>query len=194
MIIRTKSQSRAPRFMDAGDLASLIAEYASELEALSHTRLTVANCTDSARHFAVWLRQANVALVDVDQVTIERFAQHVCRCGGSRRCEQLSRRYVNRARRFIGFLADRGLTGSLTIPAVDTTDPRVADYQQWLKRHRGVCDLTAKRHGSMVMRLLAALGRDPRTYDAGLIRRAVLAEARQCSPSHVKTMTTALRG
>jgi len=163
MIISTKSQPRAPRFMDAGDLASLIAEYASELEALGHTRLTVANCTDPARHFAAWLRQVNVALVDIDQETIERFAQHVCRCGGSRRCERLSRRYVRRARRFIAFLVDRGLIRPLTMPAVDTTEPRVADYQQWLKRHRGVCDLTAKRHGSMVMRLLAALGRDPRT-------------------------------
>jgi integrase len=180
--------------MDAGDLASLIAEYASELEALSHTRLTVANCTDSARHFTAWLRQANVALIDVDQEAIERFAQHVCRCGGNRRCERLSRRYVRRARRFIVFLVDRGLIVPLTMPAADPAGPRVADYQEWLKRHRGVCDLTAKRHGLMVMRLLAVLGRDPRTYDAGLIRRSVLAEARQCSPSHVKTMTTALRG
>jgi len=194
MSISTEIQPRVPRFMDAGDLASLIAEYASELEALSHTRLTVANCTDSARHFTAWLRQANVALIDVDQEAIERFAQHVCRCGGNRRCERLSRRYVRRARRFIVFLVDRGLIVPLTMPAADPAGPRVADYQEWLKRHRGVCDLTAKRHGLMVMRLLAVLGRDPRTYDAGLIRRSVLAEARQCSPSHVKTMTTALRG
>ncbi len=65
-------------------------------------------------------------------------------------------------------------------------DPHVADYQQWLKRHRGVGESTAKRHGLMVMRLLAVLGRDPFIYDAGLIRRAILAEAQQCSPSHVK--------
>ena len=194
MIIRAKIQPRVPRVMEAGNLASLIAEYASKLEALGHTRLTVANCTGSARHFAAWLRQAHVPLTDVDQAVIERFAQHVCRCGGSRRCERLSRRYVRRAQRFIVFLVDRGLMKPLSMPAADTTDPRVADYQQWLKRHRGVCDLTATRHGLMVMRLLTALGHDPRAYDAGLIRRAVLAEARHCSPSHVKTMTTALRG
>jgi site-specific recombinase XerD len=82
----------------------------------------------------------------------------------------------------------------LIMPATDAVDPRVADYQQWLKRHRGICESTTKRHGRMVMRLLAVLGRDPRTYDAALIRRAILAEAQQCSPSHVKTMTTALRG
>ena len=46
----------------------------------------------------------------------------------------------------------------------------------------------------MIMRLLAALGRDPLTYNAGLIRRAILAEAQQYSPCYVKTMTTALRG
>jgi integrase len=42
--------------------------------------------------------------------------------------------------------------------------------------------------------LLAVLGHDPTTYDAGLIRRTILAEAKQCSPGYVKTMTTALRG
>jgi site-specific recombinase XerD len=180
--------------MDAGDLAPLIAAYAAELEALSHTQLTVANYTDSARHVAAWLRQTGIALISIDHEVVDRFAQHVCRCGGSRRCERLSRRYVRRVRRFIAFLVDRGLIVPLIMPATDAVDPRVADYQQWLKRHRGICESTTKRHGRMVMRLLAVLGRDPRTYDAALIRRAILAEAQQCSPSHVKTMTTALRG
>ena len=90
----TQISSRVPHVMDAGDLVPLIAAYATELEALSHTRLTVANYTDPARHFAAWLRQADITLIDVDREVVERFAQHVCRCGGSRRCERLSRRYV----------------------------------------------------------------------------------------------------
>lgn len=193
MISSTKNPPRARRVMDAGDLAPMIAAYAGELEALGHTRLTVANHTDSARHFAAWLRQTGVAPVDVDREVVDRFAHHVCRCG-SRRCERLSRRYVRRARRFIDFLVDRGLIAPLIMPAIDAVDPRVVDYQHWLKRHRGICESTIKRHGRMIMRLLAVLGRDPLTYDAALIRRTILAEAQQCSPSHVKTMTTALRG
>jgi site-specific recombinase XerD len=180
--------------MDAGDLAPVIAVYAAELEALDHTRLTVANCRDPARHFAAWLRQADIALVDVNREVVKRFAQHVCRCGGGRRCEQLSRRYVRRARRFIAFLLDCGLIAPLAMPVSDMVDPHVADYQQWLKRHRGICESTSKRHGQMVMRLLTVLGHDPLIFDAGLIRRAILAGAQQCSPSYVKTMTTALRG
>ena len=46
----------------------------------------------------------------------------------------------------------------------------------------------------MVKRLLVALGEDPQTYSATTIRAAVRAEALQCSPSHVATMTSALRG
>ncbi len=194
MISSTKISPKVPRVMEAGDLAPLVAKYAAELAALDHTRLTVANYADPARHFAAWLRQADVALVDLDRGTLDRFARHVCRCGGSRQCEQLSRRYVRRVRRFIAFLVDRGLIAPLAMPVPDVIDPHVADYQQWLKRHRGICESTAKRHGLMVMRLLAVLGRDPLIYDAGLIRRVIVAEAQRCSPSHVKTMTTALRG
>ena len=194
MISSTKISPRVARVMEAGDLAPMVAEYAAELAALDHTRLTVANYADPARHFAAWLRQADVALVDFDCGTLDRFARHVCRCGGSRQREQLSRRYVRRVRRFIAFLVDRGLIAPLAMPVPDAIDSHVADYQHWLKRHRGICESTAKRHGLMVMRLLAVLGRDSLIYDAGLIRRAIVAEAQRCSPSHVKTMTTALRG
>jgi integrase len=46
----------------------------------------------------------------------------------------------------------------------------------------------------MVVRLLRGLGDDPRTYDAELVRRVILAEAERNSRPNVKTMTTALRG
>lgn len=43
MIDSAKTLPRAPRVMDAGNLAPLIAEYTAELAALDHTRLTVTN-------------------------------------------------------------------------------------------------------------------------------------------------------
>ena len=191
---RSKPAPRVPPVMDAGDFAPLITAYVAKLEGLSHTKLTVANYADSARHFAAWLRQTKIALVDVDRAALDRFAQHRCRCGGARRNGRLSRRYVRRARRFATFLIDCGLIPPLSTQAPLAVDDHVAEYQQWLKHHRGICESTIKRHGRMVMRLLAVLGRDPSVYDASLIRRTILAETRQCSPSHVKTMTTALRG
>src|SRR4051812_31974050 len=46
----------------------------------------------------------------------------------------------------------------------------------------------------MITRLLPALGTDPGLYDALLIRRVIIDEAKRSSRPHVKTMTTALRG
>ena len=194
MLKPNKEFSYRQRSMDPGPLGSYVDAFASELTSLGHTRFTISNYADSARHFSAWLQQTNVALGSVDREVVDRFSHHVCLCGGSRRCERLSRHYVRRALRFIAFLIGRGLIAQLPMPVHDVVEPRVADYQHWLKCHRGLCELTIQRHGRMVMRLLAVLGRDPLTYDAALIRRTILAEAKQCSPSHVKTMTTALRG
>ena len=44
------------------------------------------------------------------------------------------------------------------------------------------------------MRLLPALGDDPASYNAGLVRHVILEEVRNSSVPYVKTMTTALRG
>jgi hypothetical protein len=52
-----KILSRVPTVMDASDLARSIALCAAELEALSHSRLTLSNYIDPARHLAAWLRR-----------------------------------------------------------------------------------------------------------------------------------------
>ena len=46
----------------------------------------------------------------------------------------------------------------------------------------------------MIKRLFPVLGEDPRAYGAATIRSAFRAEAQRCSPSHTRTMTSALRG
>jgi integrase/recombinase XerD len=53
---------------------------------------------------------------------------------------------------------------------------------------------TIDRHGRMVMRLLPALGKTSRSYNAHLIRMAIVTETKRASVTYVKTMTTALRG
>ena len=186
--------SKVPPKMEAGDLAPWGAAFATELRSLRHTDLTIGGYTDCARHFAAWLASNAIGLDKVDDGTLDRFAKHRCRCGGYRRAMAYSGKYLNRIRRFILFLAKRGVIAPLRHAASCSFDPLVVDYQEWLKRHRGVCERTTARHGRMVTRLLPALGRDPRTYDSATIRKAILAEAQRCSPAYTKTMTTALRG
>jgi integrase/recombinase XerD len=190
----TGTPSKIPPKMEARDLAPWIAELSAELGVLRHTGLTIRGYTDSARHFAAWLACNDIKLDNVDDRTLDRFVNHRCRCGGYRRVMRFSNKYMKRIRRFISFLVTRGLIAPSSCLVSKAVEPLVVDYQEWLKRHRGICERTTARHGRMVMRLLPALGREPRAYDAASIRKAILPEAQRCSPAYTKTMTTALRG
>jgi site-specific recombinase XerD len=180
--------------MEPGALGALVGDFTIRLASLAYTPLTVAGYEDSARHFAQWLRLAGIAAGGIDETVVRRFAQHCCRCPGARRHDHVSAKYVNRVRRFVGFLVEQGVVPPLAEAKPAAREPQVMEFQDWLRRHRGISDRTIGRHGRMLMRLLPVLGTDTKEYNAALIRRAVLGEAGQASPAHVKTMTQALRG
>lgn len=183
-----------PRTMDAGSLAPLVVEFGRQLSTLGHTHLTVAGYDASARHFGQWLTQANIGIAEIDEAAIKRFARHRCHCPGIRQWKRVSEKYVRRVHRFVAFLAERGIVPRQTTKTADVPDQRVVEFQEWLRRHRGICAKTIDRHGRMIMRLLPALGNDPSSWDAPLIRETIIAETKRASHAHVKTMTQALRG
>ena len=148
--------------MDAGELAPLVTEFTCHLSELGHTSLTVSGYDAAARHLAQWLALVKVAVADIDGAVIDRFARHRCRCPGIRREKGVSEKYVRRARRFVEFLGERGIVRRRAKSAVPMFDRRVVEFQDWLRQHRGITELTIGRHGRMVMRLLPALGSRPR--------------------------------
>ena len=182
------------RCLDAGALQTFIDAFVHQLQGERHTALTISNYENSARHFADWLCSSNIQLDQVGEDIILRFAEHRCECPGNRRLASVSPRYVRRVRRFIRFLVHRGVLTAMVPPAPKKIDLQIVAYQEWLRHHRGISEPTIDRHGSMIMRLLAGLGNDPEAYDAALVRRVILDEAKRSSRPHVKTMTTAIRG
>jgi len=181
-------------YTDAGDLGPALVDFAQHLSGLGYARLTVTGFHASARHFAQWLVLTNVAVSDINDAVIDSFAQHRCRCLGARRAKSVSSEYVNRVRRFVEFLIESGTVPREAKRTARTCDRRVAEFQGWLRQHRGICEKTIDRHGRMVMRLLPVLGKKPRSYNAHLIRMAIVTETKRSSVTYVKTMTTALRG
>jgi integrase/recombinase XerD len=180
--------------MDAGSLQPFVLAFSDTLMARLHSPLTVVAYENAARHFADWLCRSGIPLRCVDETVVLRFARHRCRCPGGRRQDRVSDHYVRRVRRFILFLTEAGVVAAPLVPRTVTMDPRVAAYQDTLRRHRGISEHTINRHGRMVMRLLSRLGPDPAAYDAAHVRQAIVAEVKNGSPAFVKTMTTALRG
>jgi len=185
---------RSPRRMDPGCLGAFVEEFTRHLRSLGHTRLTATGYEDGARHFAEWLHRSEIAVDDIDEAVIARFARHRCACSGCRQHRRLSAKYVRRVHRFVRFLVDRGVAKASAPNASAPRNERVVELQDWLRHHRGISERTIDRHGRMVARLLPSLGDDPGKYDAELVRRVILAEAQRSSRPYIKTMATALRG
>jgi site-specific recombinase XerD len=180
--------------MHAHDLSPWVAEFIRHLSETGHTLLTVSSYDCLARHLGHWLALAKIAVADIDESVIDSFARHRCRCPGGRRKTLLSDKYMGRVRRFIEFLRERGIVRREATSAVPALDPRVVQFQDWLRQHRGIAENTIDQRGRLIMRLLPVLGCRPRSWDAHLVRAAVIAEAKRMSRGHAKLMITALRG
>jgi site-specific recombinase XerD len=191
---KPKEERCGQQRMDAGNLAPLVAEFTRHLSGLGHTALTVAGYDAAARHFAQWQAVRGGDVDDVDDAVIGRFARHRCRCPGIRRDQRVSDKYVRRVRRFVEFLGERGMVQRRTTSTVPMFDRRVVEFLDWLRQHRGISERTIDRHGRMIMRLLPSLGGRPRSWNAKLVRDAILAERKLASIAYLKTMITALRG
>lgn len=183
---------RSLRRMDPGSLGAFVKEFTRHLSSLCHTRLTVTGYGESARHFAEWLHRS--AAGEIDEGVTARFARHHCACSGCRQYHRLSAKYVRRVRRFVGFLVDHGVVKRLVPNVARVVDAHIAEFQDWLRHHRGISERTIDRHGRMVARLLPSLGEDPGQYDAKLVRQVIVTESQRRSSPYTKTMATALRG
>lgn len=135
---KTKNERRTDRScMDAGDLAPKVAGFTALMLEAGHTRLTVAGYDAAARHFAQWLALCEIACADIDDAVIDRFAWHRCRCPGVRRKKHVSAKYVRRARRFVAFLAERGIGRQVARNATPTFAPGALNMSCHASRNGG---------------------------------------------------------
>ncbi|MDD2811689.1 tyrosine-type recombinase/integrase [Rhodoferax sp.] len=193
-MIETK-HSVARTCSDPGPLEPLLLKFEEHLRALGYSpRQTLRVNLSAVRHFVCWLHQAGIDPGDVNDTVIDQFANH--HCDGTARWwhEGPKPRYLARVRRFLRFLTVERIVRSDACLIPIAMDPRVAEFQDWLRHHRGITERVIHRHGTLVMRMIPVLGNDPATYDAQGIRQVILDEAQKCSRSYLTMMRTALRG
>lgn len=180
---------------DPGSFEPLLRNFEEHLRALKYAEGTTLRVNvGCVRHFLCWLHKEQI---DFDQITgavIERFAQH--RCGITTRWwrGRPNRRLLARVSRFIRFTKMGRLVRSDALLIPPKIAPDVADFQNWLRQHRGLSERVIHRYGDLVMRMVPALGDDPATYDAHRIRDVIIGQAQKCSRSYLTMMRTALRG
>jgi hypothetical protein len=77
--------------MNAGDLAPLVKEFTHQLSNLGYARQTARGYEWPSRHLVRWLQLSKLAVADIHDAVVERFARHRCRCPGIR-CAKKHRR------------------------------------------------------------------------------------------------------
>ncbi len=175
-----------------------LAAFSSRLEAIGYSKTAYAGRLSQARHFAEWILQSRIPALEIDDITIERFARHHCRCGirtkrGKRVAGTGTADRRRGARHFVDFLREQGAIRSIMRSDNAETDPRLVGFEQWLRHERGATTGTIWRYLPEAGRWLGALGTDPAHYDAATIRSIVLEQGPERSRSSIRMTVTVLR-
>lgn len=180
--------------LEPGVLLSLTQFYAEHLSALGYRPEPIKSLITCARHFCAWLNRSGLALEEVDDSIVDRFAHHSCECRDKRRAGPPSARTVHRTRHFVRFLRRNGLITTPTAAPAQAGARHVREFEEWLRHHRGVGEDTISSHiYVLTRRLLPALGDDMASYDARLVRQVILDGARSYSATYVKRVARVLR-
>lgn len=177
--------------MDPGSHAGLVAAYARAISGVGYDAYTTNCLVAAARHFCAWAYLTGRTLHGAGDVLLRDFAGHNCQCGGQRRAGPRSRRYLFRVERFIRFLVAEGVLAPT--PSDDPYADHVTPYLDWLARHRGLSDITARCHAKGLRQLLPVIGTDPSAWTAAGLRSVILDRRGRESRGALKRTTTILR-
>ena len=184
-------------FLNPGFLSPHLEAFLINLEKQGYTRLTIGNFADSVAHFAEWARRQGLAIEELRGDVLIRFAKHRCRCPGGRSHQSVSRKYVNRVRRFVRYLETEGLiasTQSVLVNKMNEPLALVQEFVQWLCDHRGIGPISVRHYTEQLERLPAWLiNAETCRINAASIRALVLERASAQSASATRFMTMALR-
>ena len=143
-------------------------------------------------HFLTWLHQCRIPLAEVNAGTLERFIDHDCVCQWTmRNIEKGKTRHTGSIKAFLRFLSIRGEIPDL-FPVKDSSAEMPA-FRSWLRRHRGIGDITIRKYVRTLSFVLPDLGSDAQRYDAALIRDVMLSRFTRVAPEYAREMTKALR-
>jgi site-specific recombinase XerD len=158
---------------------------------VGYTVYTVNCLVAAARHLCAWAHLAGRAIEGAADGLLRDFARHDCHCGGVRRGGPRSACYLFRIERFVRFLIAEGVLAPM--PVDDPNAGHVAPYLDWLRRHRGLSEITIHCHAKGLRHILPAIGTEPAAWSPTILRNAILDRRRRESRGALKRTVTVLR-
>jgi site-specific recombinase XerD len=177
--------------MDPGPHSALVSTYADTIGCIGYSADTTNRLVAAARHFCAWAHLTERALGGAADDLRQGFAGHDCHCGGVRRSGPRSACYIFRVERFVRFLvAESVLTNA---PISDPHAGFVAPYLDWLRRHRGLSEITVRSHAKGLRQLLPIIGTDSAGWTPTTLRNAILDRRGREGRGSLKRTVTVLR-
>ena len=181
------------------DLLRLLESFLAKLASQGYTSGTRNNIHSGCFHFIVWLNQERITVCEIDETVLERFYRHdrICIAPGvicrPRTSGCRSRQCVSSVRKFVDFLATRGVISKQPATQSNSRDYGLAEFCHWLRQHRGIGEKTIRVHARIVARLLPTLGNEPGRYSAVLIRDVLLQCLENTTRSIARSTAISLR-
>lgn len=177
-----------------GSVQHHLRDFANEWRSKGYTVLATRDYIRAAAHLGRWMDMRGLEIAQLTEEVFDEFVRHRCRCPGTSRHRCLrSAPYMARAQRFVDYLRRIGVAPSIRALPEKTVPKPLIGFRASMLRHRGVTEATIERYEGVIKTALVTLGDDPALYDAALVRRVVVNEARSRSRSHAKVIVTALR-
>lgn len=173
-------------------------EFLGQKSAAGYTQRAFNNYRRQCRHFIFWLHHCRIPLVNVDEGVLRQFAGHKCICtrpGLVEACKFRSGRISDtsfQVQLFVKFLIERGIVAEPET-SIQISDDGLEEFRSWLRQERGITERTIQNYIWEVLRLLPNLGCDPHTYNAEVIRNALLQRLSNVSPTYAGDVTQRLR-
>lgn len=169
--------------------------FAASLARDGYSRATVARYLRAAAHLGHFLSRQGGKLADIDLSTAGDFFRHLqdCRSRISNGGNCSHHPYFG-ARRFSKYLLQIGVCQSSVTTPIQCPEPAlVADFRQWLRKHRGASEPTVRQYSRGAATVIKALGDDPTRWDARGIRAHFLECAARCGAGTSEKLATSLR-
>jgi site-specific recombinase XerD len=144
------------------------------------------------RQFLEWAKGERVPPTEMNPAAVDRFCLTLKEQGTLRTTGDRLAPSVFAARRFVEYLSAVGVFAERA-PAAAPPPKVLADFEGWMREHRGVRESTLVVYHRVLLELIGAVGEEPEKYRAGELRDFVLRRSAGWGRSRAKMDVTAAR-
>jgi len=180
------------RVLRDGPEGPLFESFAQTLSEAGYATITARRHLRAAKHFIYWAHQHGTPVRELNEQSLAGFNRHLSRCRCSHYGHSKQPRVVHAARLFLTYLRDARIIAPHAKPPVH--DPTLlSTFRQWMRRQRGITDLTLHQYSIYIRELLGQLGERTSCFEARRLRAFVLERSHSWGPTVAQKCTTAVR-